>query len=195
MDIKVESGTYTYNGNDFDFSFYTDLSAVNKIKFVNTVTDYIVGDNYNSVIRDLMFDFEIIDIFTDIDLTEVSESADSLSKIEEFLDETEVAAIVKSNMAEGLLDELNKAVDDNISYRSGLYRDVYASSFFNSLAKLVNVCEKKFNEIDFNSLTDIAQKLDDISLNNLSPSELLGAYMNSDLYKDNLHGHAQNEGK
>ena len=47
MNIEVRNGMYTFKGTDIGFSFYTDLSAVNKVKFVNTVTN----DNINKLIE------------------------------------------------------------------------------------------------------------------------------------------------
>lgn len=178
MNIEVRNGMYTFKGADTAFSFYTDLSAVNKVKFVNTVTNYIVDENYNAIIRDLMFDFEIVDIFTDVDLTEIRESVDSLSKIEEFLAETNVVEIVKANMADGLLQALNKAVDDNISYRTGVQRN----SFSDALSNLLETFNRKMNDIDTESLMEVAQKLNNMT-GDLSAESILEAYANSDLYK------------
>ena len=178
MNIEVRNGMYTFKGADTAFSFYTDLSAVNKVKFVNTVTNYIVDENYNAIIRDLMFDFEIVDIFTDVDLTEIRESVDSLSKIEEFLSETKVVDIVKANMADGLLQSLNKAVDDNISYRTGVQRN----SLSDALSNLLVTFNKKINDIDTDSLMEVAQKLNNMT-GDLSADSILEAYVNSDLYK------------
>lgn len=178
MNIKVRNGMYTFKGVDTAFSFYTDLSAVNKVKFVNTVTNYIVDENYNAIIRDLMFDFEIVDIFTDVDLTEIRESVDSLSKIEEFLSETKVVEIVKANMTDGLLQALNKAVDDNISYRTGVQRN----SFSDALSNLLETVNRKMNDIDTESLMEVAQKLNNMT-GDLSADSILEAYANSDLYK------------
>lgn len=178
MNIEAKNGIYTFKGTDIGFSFYTDLSAVNKVKFVNTVTNYIVDENYNAIIRDMMFDFEIVDIFTDVDLTEIRESVDSLSKIEEFLSETKVVDIVKANMADGLLQALNKAVDDNISYRTGVQRN----SLSDALSNLLVTFNKKINDIDTDSLMEVAQKLNNMT-GDLSADSILEAYVNSDLYK------------
>ena len=178
MNIEIRNGMYTFKGADIGFSFYTDLSAANKVKFVNTVTNYIVNEDYNAIIRDMMFDFEIVDIFTDIDLTEISESVDSLSKIEEFLLETEVVDIVKTNMADGLLQALNKAVDNNISYRTGVQRN----SLSDALSNLLVTFDKKINDIDTDSLMEVAQKLNNIT-GGLSADSILEAYVKSDLYK------------
>ena len=53
-------GVYTRNGLEFDFNFHTSLRAVDKMRFVSNVTDLVVGDNYYSVIRDIIFNFNII---------------------------------------------------------------------------------------------------------------------------------------
>ena len=168
MNIEVRNGMYTFKGTDIGFSFYTDLSAVNKVKFVNTVTNYIVDENYN----------EIVDIFTDVDLTEIRESVDSLSKIEEFLSETKVVDIVKANMVDGLLQSLNNAVDDNIAYRTGIQRN----SLSDALSNLLVTFNKKINDIDTDSLMEVAQKLNNMT-GDLSADSILEAYVNSDLYK------------
>ena len=186
MNNNVKNGMYTFKETDVSFSFYTDLNAVKKMRFVQMVTNYIVDDkNYNSIIRDLMFDFEIVDIFTDIDLTEISESNNSLDKIEEFLSETKVVDIVKSNMAEGLLETLNKAVDDNISYRTGVQRN----NFSDALSNLFVTLNKKISDIDIENLMEMAQKINSMT-GDFSAESILKAYANSDLYKKeskNLH--------
>lgn len=126
----------------------------------------------------MMFDFEIVDIFTDVDLTEIRESVDSLSKIEEFLSETKVVDIVKANMVDGLLQSLNNAVDDNIAYRTGIQRN----SLSDALSNLLVTFNKKINDIDTDSLMEVAQKLNNMT-GDLSADSILEAYVNSDLYK------------
>lgn len=178
MNIEVKNGMYTFKGTDITFSFFTDLSVTKKVRFVNTVAEYIVDKNYNAILRDLMFDFEIIDIFTDIDLTKIRESTDVLNKIEEFLSETNIVKIVKENMVDGLLQTLNKAVDDNISYRTG----VQHNSITDALSNLIGTINKKINSIDTDSLMEVAQKLNNIT-GDLSAESILKAYANSELYK------------
>ena len=119
----------------------------------------------------MMFDFEIVDIFTDVDLTEIRESVDSLSKIEEFLSETKVVDIVKANMVDGLLQSLNNAVDDNIAYRTGIQRN----SLSDALSNLLVTFNKKINDIDTDSLMEVAQKLNNMT-GDLSADSILEAY-------------------
>ena len=55
---NVMTGTYTKGEETFNFDFYTELSAANKLRFVNTVVGLLVDDeNYDSIIRDLIFDY------------------------------------------------------------------------------------------------------------------------------------------
>lgn len=183
---EVKTGTYTRiteNGDEtYNFNFYTDLSAANKTKFVNSVIDILVDDNhYNSVIRNLIFDFYIIDIFTDIDTTELVTSASFLNDVEKFLEETNVVEIVKANVSPSLFDELNEAVNKSIQYLTG----IYTNPLNEALASLFSTLERKVNEIDLSDMISMAQKFanmtDDFTLENA-----MNVYMNSDTHKKNL---------
>lgn len=186
MNIEVRDGMYTVNGVDKAFSFRTNLTAVKKISFVNTVTNYIVDENYNSIIRDLMFDFEIIEMFTDVDLSDIRESADSLSKIEEIVSETKIVDVVKANIIDGLLQELNKAVDDNISYRTGIHRNPLTDA----LSNLLGTIDRKISNLDTDGLMEVAQKLTEID-GDLTPDSILEAYAKSDLAKRTIEEREQ----
>ncbi len=178
MDIGMKTGVYTFNGSEMPFSFYIYLNATKKIKFVNNVTECIVDENYNSIIRDLIFDFEIVNIFTDVDLTDIYESDDALTKIEEFLSETNIVKIVKENMIEGLLQDLDKAVDDNIAFRTGVHRN----SLADSLSNLLDTLNRKMNEIDTEMMMAAAKKLNDMN-GSLTPESVLKAYADLNLHK------------
>lgn len=174
-------GTYFYNEESHNFEFETTLSASEKISFINSVVDTIVDDNYYAVIRDMVFNFSLIRTFTDIDTTFVKNSDNMIDTIEEFLDETNIVDVIKANMEIGLLEELNKAVDKAIEYKTG----IHPSPISDSLASLLSTLEKKVNEFDMGSMMDMAQKFagmtDEFNLDNL-----VNAYMNSDLHRANL---------
>lgn len=185
---NVMNGVYTYNNEIYNFNFATDISAFKKLYFVNAVTDSIVDDKrYNSVVRDLIFDFNIIRVFTDIDTSFVNTKDDDgntinpIIPIEQFLEESNVVDIIKANMKDGLLDELNTAVDKSIQYLTG----IHPSPIADSLAKLLSTIEKKVNEVDLDSMMDMAKKFggmtEDFTLDNV-----VNAYMNSDYHKNNL---------
>lgn len=180
MNKNVKMGVYTRNGESISFNFYTNLRAVDKMKFVDTVTSYVVGDNYNSVIRDMMFDFTIIDIFTDVDITEIVNSkTNSINMIEDLLDETNIAAIVKANAENGLIAELEKAVDDNIEYRTGVRRNPIADG----IGSLLKTIETKLAGIDTDGMMQMAQVISGMS-GEMTPERVLEAYSKSDMFKE-----------
>lgn len=185
---NIMTGNFIYNDEDYKFNFATDISAFNKLVFVNSVVESIVdGDDYNSIVRDLIFDFNIVDVFTNIDTSFVNakdDNGDAINPIvfiEHFLENSNVVDIVKANMRVGLLDELNRAVDKSIEYRTGIHVNVLNES----LTKLVNTFERKINEVDLESVTDMAKMLagmtEDFTLDNI-----VNAYINSDARKKTL---------
>lgn len=180
---NIKIGAYTHNDEVHNFNFGTDLSVANKRKFVNTIVDILVNEEekeYNSIIRGLVFDFFIIDFFTDIDTTVFITSSAFLDDVEQYLEEVNIVEIVKANMEMGLLEELNRAIDKSIEYRTG----IHPSPIADSLASLLSTFEKKINEVDLDSLMGMAQKFAGMT-GELTPESIMGAYMNSDIYKKN----------
>lgn len=179
---EMKNGAYFYNDESYNFNFSTSMSAYDKLKFVHSVTDILVDDTaYNFVIRGLVFDFYIIDIMTDIETKEFKESSFFVDDVEKFLEETNVVDIVKGNMEVGLLDELNKAVDLNIQYRTG----IHPSPIADSIASLLSTLEKKIKEVDLVNMAEMAQKFAGMT-GELTPESIVNAYMNSDMHKKNL---------
>lgn len=181
-------GTYVRNEEFFDFNFKTSLSAYDKLRFVNFVVDILIDeDSYNFIVKDLIFDFGIIKIFTDIDTSFTKRTDDDGNKInpiipiEEFLLETNVVDIVKANIETNLLDELDYAVNQSIEYRTG----IHPNPLNEALTSLINTLEKKINEVDLNSMMEIASKFNGIT-EDFTPENIVKAYMTTDTYKKNL---------
>lgn len=182
---NVMTGTYIQkneNGEEnSNFNFYTELSAADKLRFVNTVVSLLVDDeSYDFIIRDLIVDYCIIDIFTNIDTSDISE-CDFIDNAERFLKETNAVDIVKTNMKDGLLDELNKAIDLNIQYITG----IHSNPLSDSLANLVNTLEKKVDEFDVGSVMEMVQKFVGMT-GEFTTDNIVNAYLNSDVHKSNL---------
>lgn len=180
--MNMKTGVYYYGEESHSFNFYTDLTVAQKLTFVNSVVDLVVDEeHYNSVIRDLIFGFYVIDIMTDINTTEFKDSLNFLNDVEDFLLSTNIVEIVKANAFPTLFDELNDAVDKSISYRTG----IHPSPLSDALSSLISTLEKKINEVDMNEMMGMATKLasmtDDFTIDNL-----VNAYMNSDIHKKNL---------
>ena len=175
-------GVYTRNGLEFNFNFHTSLRAVDKMRFVSNVTDLVVGDNYYSVIRDMIFNFNIISIFTDVDISDITDpdNNDAISMIEDLLGETNIVSIVIANAEDGLIAELQKAVDDNIEYRTGIRKNPLTESLNN----LVNTIERKLDGIDTDSMME-AVKIFGGMTGEFTPENMLKAYEKSDVFKKN----------
>lgn len=185
---NVMNGVYTYNNEDYNFIFATDLSAFNKMIFVKSVVETVVSDNnYNSIIKDLIFDFNIIRVFTDVDTYFVNVKDDDgntinpIIPIEEFLEETNIVDIVKKNMRIGLLDELNDAVNKSIQYLTGIHTNPISES----IASLINTIEKKVSEVDLDSMMDMVNKFANMT-EDFTMENLINKYMESDAHKKNL---------
>ena len=185
---EIKNGVFTYNNESYNFEFKTSLSAYDKQVFVKTVVGNLVDDaGYDVVIKDLIFDFVIIEVFTNIDTSFINMEDDEgndinpIIPIAHFLEETNVVDIVKENMETGLLDELNRAVDLDIQYLTG----IHSNPINEAITSLISTIEKKIGEVDLDSMMSMAQKFagmtEDFTLDNI-----VNAYMNSDIHKSNL---------
>lgn len=184
----MKMGVFTYNDESYNFNFKTSLSAYDKMTFVKTVVSNVVDDDcYDVVIKDLIFDFTIIEVFTNIDTSFINmkdddgEDISPIILIEHFLEETDVVDVVKANMEDGLLNELNHAVDLNIQYLTG----ISPNPLNEAIASLMSTLEKKIDKVDLDSMMEMVQKFaamsEDFTLENA-----VNVYMNSDTHKKNL---------
>lgn len=174
---NTKVGTYFIGEESHNFNFETNLSTVDKMSFINSVVDTLVDDeHYNSVMREMIFDIMLIRFMTDINTKDFS-----LEQIEEFLTETNIVDVIKVNVEDGLIDELNKNVDLGIEYKTGIHTNPLGEAF----ASLVNTLEKKVNEIDLKSAMGMATKFLGMT-EELTPESVVNAYINSDMHKDNL---------
>lgn len=187
---NIKLGTYINNTNDeaISFDFATDLTAFTKMSFVNYVTNSLVGeDRYDSIVRPLIFDFALVTFMTDIDTSFIKVRDDEgnvinpIIPIEKFLEETNVVDIIKANMEDGLIDELNKAVDKSISYRTG----IHPSPLSEALASLVSTIENKVKDIDLSNLMEMTKLFTDMA-DDFTPENIVDAYLGSNAHKNNV---------
>ena len=167
-------GVYTYNGEEFVFEYKTNLSIREKDAFVMNVCDAIIDSNYHSLLKDLIFDLQIISIFTDVDLSEVEKVEDVIGWAESFVKETRIADIVRPSMEEGLLDELERALDANIEYRTGIHKNI----LHEALSGLISTLEEKVKDIDTETMINAANILSGLD-GELTTDNLIQSYINS----------------
>ena len=85
------TGFYSNADSDMnEFHYNVELTAVEKIKFVCGVVNMMIGDHYNCIVRDMLFDYSIISVFTDYDLSYIANSENAVSDIENLLSTTNV---------------------------------------------------------------------------------------------------------
>lgn len=173
-------GVYAKGEESFNFNFYTTLSMSEKVTFINSVVNTVVGDDYNFIVRPMIFDFMIVKMMTDVDTSFANNSNDTIDAIEQFLTETNIVDIVKANMEDSLIDNLNVAVDKAIEYRTG----IHPSPIADALASLLSTLEKKVNELDLDDMMNMVQKFAGMT-GELTPESIVNAYINSDIHKKN----------
>lgn len=179
---EMKTGTYIRNNDTYTFKFYTDLSMFKKLKFINSVVDTVISEeNYNSIIRDLTFDYMLVKFFTDVDTEEIQNSANMIDAIERFLLETNIVDIVKANAEFGLIEELNKSIDLNIEYKTG----IHPNPLNEALSSILSTLERKLDSFDMNSAMEMASKFSGMT-GEFTPESIVNAYMNSDMHKKNL---------
>lgn len=180
---EMRTGSYDYDEKSISFNFNDCPSYSQKVLFVNSVVDTIVGDNYNYIIKDLIFDFMIISIFTDIDTAYIEDCDDfyyAIELIDELVNNTNVASIVKNNMGFSIISELEESVDKGIEYKTGMHGNVINDS----LASLINTVEEKLK--DFNLSSEDVMKMVPSFINmgeELSAEKILDAYSKTDMFK------------
>lgn len=185
---EKKMGVFTYKNESYNFEFKTSLSAFEKLAFVRNVVDSIVNHNsYDVVIKDLIFDFNIISVFTNIDTSFISmkdEDGNDINEIiliEHFLNESNAVSIVKENMEYGLFDELVRAIDLNIQYLTG----INSNTINDAIVDLISTVKNKINNIDLDTAMDMVQKFSNMT-EDFTVENLVNAYINSDTHKKNL---------
>lgn len=175
-----KNAVYSRGNEEFVFDFHTSISAGDKARFVNSVTYLLVGDNYNIILKDIIFDLYIVKIFTNVDVSWILKSKTLADDAEKFLRETNVVEIVKANAKDGVIEELENALALNIEYKTGIHRNIISES----IVSLIDAVEKKVNgfTIDADSLMGMMNILNEIS-GELTMDKMLDAYAKSDMYK------------
>lgn len=186
MNIEVLNGVYAQQTNEgvveHTFNYFTDLTTSSKIKFINMVTNTIVTeDAFYSVAMDIMFNFELIDIFTDIDVSEILNAANTIDCMEDFVRSTNIVDILLANVRVGLVDELRDAVNKNIAYKTGIHHMEIESA----ITSLLRTAEEKLSSIDVGEMIGYIKQMGDMATE-ITPERILQAYEKSDAFKMNV---------
>lgn len=169
---------------DFEFEYQTDISMESKLLLVGFVVDMLVQEEtktYFSAMLDMMFDYALVQKFTNIDVSAIVGDDDvSVNNIEEFFDNSNVIEILKANIDSDIIDSLYKSVLDNVEYKTGVRQNNVLGTI-NSILKIV---EDKTKELDISKLMESAEKLNSIK-EGLTPEKILEAYSNTEMFTKN----------
>ena len=182
MFIKEYDGMTTYtnvrNGATTEFNYCYDIPMSQKIAFVNSVVNPVVGDDYYyPMIKDIMFEFRMIQFFTDID-TDVVDGDDVIDQIVKFLESNDAADVVKVSVNFNVVQGLYDAVDKAIEYKTG----IHPSPIADGIASILDTLEQKFASIDMDAMTGMAKVFSKLQ-GDITPDKMLEAYANSDVFK------------
>lgn len=184
MVTTTDTAMYVDNGNTVEFNCYLDIPMSRKLAFVDSVVDPVVGDDYYyPMLKDIMFDFRMIQFFTDID-TDVVDGDDVIDQMVEFLESTNAADVVKVSVNFDVVQGLYDAVDKAIEYKTG----IHPSPIADGIASILGTLEQKFAGIDMDAMTGMAKVFSKLQ-GDITPDKMLEAYANSDVFKK-MHGDA-----
>ena len=165
---------------EIDFKYRTELTLQQKVSFVNFVLGVIFDDDYCfSIIKNEVFDIALIYMFTDV-LQYDEDFTFSLNNIEEMLNTTNVIEILKKEIDNDLIKDLNEVIDINIAYKTGINVNSISTSF----SSLLKTIENKVSDFDVDEFSNTLKKFGDIT-NGMSPDKIMELYTKTDAYKKN----------
>ena len=184
MDLIYSSKYYDSKlEKEIDFKYRTELTLQQKVSFVNFVLGVIFDDDYCfSIIKNEVFDIALIYMFTDV-LKYDEDFTFSLNNIEEMLNTTNVIEILKKEIDNDLIKDLNEVIDINIAYKTG----VNVNSISTSFSSLLKTIENKVSDFDIDEFSNTLKKFGDIT-NGMSPDKIIELYTKTDAYKKNYKG-------
>lgn len=194
--MKNKNGTYTKftDNSKHEFSYSTDISMAKKIGLVSNVMNLLMsGDMFNGIAKDMFIKFELINYFTNVDVSGIEKCDDALGYIEDIVGDTDIADIVAKDADPGVIDSLLKAVDDNITYKTGIAErpvEKAIAAFISSdmvktyVTDILSKLSAKLGSIDMESLNGFMNKIKNMPLD-FTPDNVIKAYMDTDMFKTN----------
>ena len=99
------------------------------------------------------------------------------------LNTTNVIEILKKEIDNDLIKDLNEVIDMNIAYKTG----VNVNSISTSFSSLLKTIENKVSDFDVDEFSNTLKKFGDIT-NGMSPDKIIELYTKTDAYKKNYKG-------
>lgn len=187
MSDKIINDTYISNGEEIEFNYYASPSMSKKLSFVKSVVDTVCGDDYYyPMIKDMTFDFCLIEFFSDIIVDDDNE--DTIDYVEEFLANNNAATVMKLGMDFDVVQELYDNVDKMIEYKTG----IHPAPIADAISKVLDTLEQKFAGIDVDAMTGMANVFGKLQ-GDITPEKMLEAYAKSDVFKKQYDNVVKNQ--
>lgn len=175
MKMNVKETAYMRGEEAIAMSCYTNLTASQKVAFINCAMTIVLRDNYYPMLRDLAFDYALVNIFTDVYL----DTYKTIDDVEALLAETNIVDIVKTYADQNLVEELRHSFDLSIEYKTGIHENQIEKS----VSRLIRVAEEKLGEVKPDEMMELSNKLAQMS-GDLTPERLVDAYANSEVFQN-----------
>ena len=189
MNEKIINDTYISNGEEIEFTYLANPSMSKKLSFVKSVVDTVCGDDYYyPMIKDMTFDFCLIEFFSDIVVADDNE--DTIDYIEEFLANNSAATVMKLGMDFDVVQELYDNVDKMIEYKTG----IHPSPIADAISKVLDTLEQKFAGIDVDAMSGMANVFGKLQ-GDITPEKMLEVYAKSDVFKKQAKEVVENQKK
>ena len=180
MNEKIINDTYISNGEEIEFTYLANPSMSKKVAFVKSVAENVVNDDcYYPMIKDMVFDFCLIEFFSDIrSNAENEKEEDTIDYVEEFIENNNAATVMKLGMDFDVIQELRENVDKMIEYKTG----IHPSPIADAISKVLDTLEQKFAGIDVDAMSGMANVFGKLQ-GDITPEKMLEAYAKSDVFK------------
>ena len=176
--LEMKKVKYLVGEDEFECNVYTDINMSGKLSFISQVTDMVVDENnYYPIIKQLVFDYMLVEKFTDIDI-DITEYK-RLEDIEYLVNNSNIADVVVVNIKDGIYDELMNGVNKNIEYKTGIHEN----NIDTALCSLVNGIESKIKGYDTGKIIDILNQIGNSE--EFTMEKLIDVYTKSDAFKNN----------
>lgn len=147
------TGSYTdKSGTKIPFHYTDDIPLEKKLELVKDVVNTATSDAiYVDLLEEIYFNFDLVNYFTDIDTSSLfsGTSPADIGPLEELLNDTDLAAVLRESIKPDVLKKLEQAVDHGIACKTGYHRDVVSeaiASFLKSASDFVGHMDQNYQE-------------------------------------------------
>lgn len=187
MDNKTEHGVYTIDNEVTEYHYTSYIGTAAQVNFVKAVTQMIIGGGeYIPLLKEPLFNYVLLSVFTDIDLTKyVDEDGDLLiDAFVEFDTISGVSAKLKLLIDSDVLYQIQTSLDTNLAYKTGLHKD----DMTEAVVELVKTIGNKINSIGKDLNTEkVNEFITKFNNSDLNTESIVKAYLDSDGFNSKMN--------